>query len=230
MVRVARIEGAGITQRAILQFDLEKDLAAVVAAANHTMALERFSLLSKDIAKLAVAVLQSANLPFHVRGIYQVEDSTWSCNPNKKSSLRDYRSYGVALIRLGIEADTPEGYAARALALIDKADSFAEEGRCDEALAAGFQLGEIVKEAGFKAIWEADALRGEKVFEGARDGALMTHGSPAMRELRNKGWLEQYEELQAAGRGVNESHKIIAKRQGVSSKTVQRNLRGLRKK
>lgn len=65
-----KTQGSGITERAVMQFDSAIDLKEIIAAAKHSMIVERFSTLRKAIAETATAILESCNLPRDPRGTY----------------------------------------------------------------------------------------------------------------------------------------------------------------
>lgn len=221
MAKTVGTIGSGITEQAILKLDVaEGDLAMIVRAANHTMAMETFSTASKVISYTAKNVLEAHNLPSDPRGIYVLRGSEWGQIEGKASRPGNYQSFLAVFVRLGIPPDHAAGSAAQALVLIEQIRG--KSNNPDEALALAIKLGEITEQAKFKAAWEDDALRGAAIQQAAEKGDLMANGSRELRQNRAEAIRQQVEAEIKRGLKRTAAYKKVAKTIGKAPKTVER--------
>lgn len=175
MPREIGTTGTGMTERTIVAFgdDDPRDVQMQINAAIFAFDLTSFQRLSERIGEMATSILENAGLPRSAEGRYLIQ---------------------------GVDPDSPEGYAARALMQlgeIGKALKGAQfDAAIDQAMAMAFALGGLVTEAGIKEVWEADAMhnfkRRKSVSEAARE------------RWKRHGWGPRANELQAM---IDQKHR-----------------------
>lgn len=220
MAKVRRTLGTGITKRAEIAFDqsLPNDLQLQIDAAVRTAMRASFQHLSAQIIEDAERILTASGLPTDPRKEYQPSlDTAFVMLPDLVELL-------------GHQPDSPEGYAARLLVLIDLAQRQASTATPDEAMATAFVIGELLHEAQFKEVWEPDALRGEKVVAGAKAGHETVHGSAAAKSAARLRYVRAFEHEQAQGLSKMDAYRVVAKQFGVDVRTVRRAINAAHRK
>jgi hypothetical protein len=226
MPRVQRHIGDGITRRAILELHAgnSEDLKIMEQAAIAALDLTSFDRLSRKLKESANGILRESALDLDAEAL--------SCLG--KRIRGEPLTVTERLLLAGypwqiFEEDTPEGYSVRILLQIDKALSFRKSGQIDEAMAAAFQTGQLVAEASYKAAWEPDALRGAKVAEGGRRGHAAAYGSEDEHRDVQAAYVASFEKFRAERQPVMSAMKAAAKLHGVSTKTIERARRQIKK-
>ena len=195
MAKIIGTIGRGISETAIVKMSVATDLQAIVAAANHSMNLERFSSTANSISNIAKNILTARNLPTDPRGVYQIKDDTWGQIDGEKDP--DGNSFRRVMLHFNVPVDSPEGYAAQSLDLIEQITTQSDS---DVALALALTLGGLIKEATLKSAWEPDALRGEKIARSAEMGADIAYGSREQRALKRDALKAEFETLLKSGK------------------------------
>lgn len=190
----------------------------MIQAAVHTVMRASFKHLSDQVVEDATRILVAANLPTDPGKEYQTSpDAAFVMLPD--------------LVELmGYQSDSPEGYAARLLVLIDLARRQAHSCATDEAMATAFVIGELLHEAQFKEVWEPDALRGEKVLAGAKAGHETVHGSAAAKSASRLKYVGAFEHAQSRGLSKMAAYSAVAKQFGVDVRTVRRAVNAAQRK
>ena len=220
--------GSGMTEHAIVEFDWSDpaDLEAHIRAAIRTLEQTSFDHLSKQIVRHAVQILSQAGLPTETTHTYVIPEAKKWALFKRGNSSKISKHQGLSLLdlvlQLGCMPDSPEGYAARLISLIDDAHSLLQSGQLDEAMAKAFAVGELINEAWMKEVWEQDALRGVKILESARSGHEAIHGTEEAKTARRKAYLMTYNKSIANRLSRMAAYKTAAKQHGVSERTIQR--------
>jgi hypothetical protein len=184
MAKIVGTRGSGITEQAVVKFDVSLDLSEIVAAAKHSIMMESFSAIQASIADTAKSILDACELPSDPRGHYLYKNGSWAQLDVPQTEPGDFENFLRLLQLLKIEPDSAEGFAAQALVLIEQINASLTE-KVDSAQALIFELGGLLREATFKSAWEKDALRGEKIQRAAERGdAMPTSGPKLSRPLR----------------------------------------------
>ncbi|MEQ9634839.1 MAG: hypothetical protein RLW68_02010, partial [Devosia marina] len=216
--------GTGITEHAVVTFDHDDrdDVEAMVEAASFTLDRTNFQRLSSRISNLAGTILDAVGLPTNVHGHYLLPETDGQAEATAKTAADNALTFPAMLAALDVPRDSPEGYAARALMQIDEINNALTASDVDEALAMAFALGELVNEAAMKAVWEPDALRGEKVLASARDGHAMVHGNEEEKAARRATHVQAFEEEIAKGVPRMVAYENVARGFKVGVRSVQR--------
>jgi hypothetical protein len=222
MAEVIGTRGTGITQTTILKLDVATEVKQIIAALPHTMAAESYTATKQLAKKIARDVLEKNNLPTDPRGQYAIKDGIWSSLQELSRPEGDFQSYLRVFTTLGIPHDSPGGYAAQVLVLIEQIDE--RYNRPDEALALAITLGELLKEASMKAAWEEDALRGEKILRAAHLGNEMAYGSQDQRKLQKRLLKEEFQKLLRNGMKPMAAYRALGVKTGLNPKTIQRKI------
>ncbi len=228
MRRTNKTVGTGMTKRTIVTFDEDDpaDVDAQIQAAIMTFERTSFDRLSKRIVSHAVQILAQAGLPTEMGDAYAIAGAkSWTRlkqNRRSKRAKRQGLSLSELVLQLGCMSDSPEGYAARLISLIDEARRLRDDGQVDEAMAKVFAVGELINEAWIKEVWEPDALRGVKLVESARLGHEAVHGTEEAKAARQDLYLGTYRQSLAEGLPRMAAYEAAAKKHGVSTKTIQR--------
>jgi hypothetical protein len=228
MRRTNKTVGTGMTKRAIVTFDWDDpaDVDAQIQAAIMTFEQTSFDRLSKRIVSHAVQILAQAGLPTEMGDAYAIAGAkSWTRlkqNRRSKRAKRQGLSLSELVLQLGYMSDSPEGYATRLISLIDEARRLRDDGQVDEAMAKAFAVGELIKEAWIKEVWEPDALRGVKLVESARQGHVAVHGTEESKAARRDACLRTYRQSLAEGLSRMAAYEAAAKKHGVGTKTIQR--------
>jgi len=228
MRRTNKTVGTGITKRAIVAFDWNDpaDVDAQIQAAIMTFERTSFERLSKRIVGHAVRILEQAGLPTETEGAYAIVGAkSWTRlkkNHRSKHGKQQGLSLSELVLRLGCMSDSPEGYSARLISLIDEARRLRDDGQVDEAMAKAFAVGELINEAWIKEVWEQDALRGVKLVEGGRLGHEMVHGTEDAKAARRNAYQRTYRQGLAEGLSRMAAYEVAAGKHGVSKRTIQR--------
>ena len=222
MAEVIGTRGTGITATAILKLDVAADVKQIIAALPHTLATESYAAAKQLAKKIARDVLEKNNLPTDPRGEYAVKDGIWHSLEEPTRSVADFQSYLRVFTTLEIPHDSPSGYAAQVLVLIEQIND--RYSRPDEALALAITLGEVLKEASMKSAWEEDALRGEKIMKAAHLGDEMAYGSREKRDSQDRLLKDEFQQLLRQGKKPMAAYRALADKMGLTPKTIQRKI------
>ncbi len=228
MPKIRRPIGTGMTKRGTVTFDWDNpaDVEVQVEAAIDAFEQSSFERLSRRIMDHARAILAAAGLPTDVNGVYALaEDRSWTqVEKIPRSRARKQRPLSLPqlVVLRGHASDSPEGYAVSLLFLINRANRLAAAGAIDEAMATAFTAGQQINEAAMKEIWEADALRGEKVLESARRGHAEVHGSEEAKTRRRAAYVRAFEAERKKGQSKMEAYEAVARQFDVDPRTIQR--------
>jgi hypothetical protein len=218
-----------MTQRGVVQFDWEQpgDADAQVRAAISAFERTSFDRLSRRLAELATPILTASELPSDPERAYVVRpDGTWMLL-DERGDLEaegdsDLLPLDQAVLRLGHEPDSPQGYAARVLCTLSQARQQLEDGHLDDAMALAFGAGELVNEAAMKGAFEPDVLVGEKVRAGGRRAHEQTYGTDEEKQAERADYLAAFDQEIAQRAGKMKAYASVAKRFGVSEVTIRR--------
>ena len=120
------------------------------------------------------------------------------------------------------EVDSHSWYAEQVLSRVEAVEVMIAAGNAEEAALASLKIGALLTEARLKGLWERQALIGEKVISGARDGHAKTHGSWSQRASRDELMIADLRAELESGTKLTAARRLVAERHGVSEKTVQR--------
>ncbi len=231
MPKVVTTTGSAMTLRAVVQFDWAQpgDADAQVGAAIAAFDRTSFDRLSRRLWELATPILTASELPSDPERAYVVRpDGTWLLlDETVDCEAEERRGSGLlpldqAVLRLGHEPDSPEGYAARVLRTLSLARQQLEAGNLDDAMALAFAAGELVTEAAMKGVFERDVLVGEKVRAGGRRAHEQTYGTDEEKQAERADYLAVFDQEVARGSAKMKAYKAVAKRFGVSEVTIRR--------
>lgn len=229
MPEAIKTVGTGMTECMLLQFDTSDpaDLDALVNAAAHSMRKTSFRSLAENLKEISIGILKEEGLPYDPKVGYRLADA--SVPTGSASSMRAAKGAGEPVyslqelpLQLGYEPDSPVMFAAAILAMIERTFAFAREGDIDQTLAAAFAVGELVTLVGVKEVWEADAIRGDKVLRAAKQGHAMEHGDAAEVARRRQAQAASFEHHLKQGLGKMDAYEAAAKEHGVGARTIQR--------
>lgn len=229
MPKLRKILGTGMTQRGVVEYDwaVPGDVQAQVQAAIETFERSSFVRLSLRLTELASAILDQAGLPsapekeylFSPEAGWAVIEADMELEPELAESPR---SFGRVMSMCQVPPDSPEGYAARVLLLLQRVQEQSQAGSPDEALASAFAAGELVNEAAMKGVFERDFLAGEKVREGGRRAHEQTYGTEAEKEAQRRIYWEAYDAARESGANKTKAYDLVAQRFGVHPITIRR--------
>ena len=223
MAKITKVVGTGITRRGIVEFDWDVpgDVDLQIQAAIETFNRSSFERLSRQLKEFAGRILADAELPHDPESTYAVtEDGAWIV---VNGAARPEGLPLPSLVQLcGYQADSPQGYAAELLMILSAAKAHLRSGTVDDAMALAFAAGELVKEAGIKEMWEADAVAGEKVREGGRAAHERTYGTEEEKAAKRADYLREFDAALARGLSRMDAYKEAARRCGVSVRTIER--------
>lgn len=228
MPKIRGTIGTGMTERAIISFDesVPGDVDAQIAAAIEAFSRTSFARRSRDIANQAKAILANSGLPAEISAAYVfTNDGSWRVvteEPASEEADPEWIMLPQLVVSLGYAIDSPESYSAHLLYLISRVEVLLKANRIDEALATAVSVGEQIKEASIKAAWEEDALRGEKIVEGARQGQRQVYGTEEQKLNRQARYVREFDAARKQGLSRMAAYEAVAKRQKVSVVTVRR--------
>lgn len=122
----------------------------------------------------------------------------------------------------GLQHDTPEGYAARAIDRCHEIRVAIDEGEPVGAAMAALRLGNLLTEAAIKFAWDAHAMRGLKQLQGARTGGELRHGSPELRRRKREKIAQAFIAESSNGQSYGEAGAAVAAKFEISTRTVRR--------
>ena len=228
MPKIKGTIGTGITKRGVVGFDWNTpgDVDAQIAAAIRAFEQTSFMKLSERIASQAKTILAASGLPGEIQGVYALGgngDWTRILEPLPGGKIDpEWMSLPEVVAALGYAVDSPEGYSASLLFLIAEAERLLRAGDIDQAMARAFTAGQQIAAAGIKEVWEKDALRGEKVVEGAQVGHEQVHGTEEEKLKRHAAYGRAFEAALKQGLSRMTAYDTVADKFRVSPVTVRR--------
>ena len=232
MPKITRKLGSGMTERGIVEFDwvVPGDLQAQIRAAIETFERSSFQRLSHSLTELATAILDEAGLPADPEKQYLVSsEEGWAVievETDLSPELADaHLSFSKVMEIYRVPPDSPEGYAARVLLLLQRAKDQLQAGVTDDAMATSFAAGELVTEAAMKGLFEKDYLSGAEARERMRKVHEETYGTPEKMEARDEAIRRAVDTALAKGFPKMKVYKAAAMQFRTGVSTIRRVVR-----